>query len=154
MLLHCPVEGDINLIPYTHLWTTSYVPRKCLYCTHFFEGSCMDQLLNKKSEFSLITKTAKGFGENALKQTFEEVRKNFSLLPDCKCFKVVIEGNGNILHLKKCDEISTYFFKQIFDKVEFTWNVYTKSSINREVLVSIIQELPKQVISTRMSGNL
>jgi hypothetical protein len=140
--LHCPVEGDINLIPYTHLWSTSYIARKCLYCTRFFEGDCWIEVWNKKSEFVLTIKTAKGFGENALKQAFEEVRKNFSLMPDCKFFKLVIEGDGNIITLNEFNDISSYFLKRIPDEIEFSSDVYIESLITDEVMVSIVQELP------------
>jgi len=36
----CLVEGPVDPVPYGHLGLQGAVPRKCVTCSHLFEGSC------------------------------------------------------------------------------------------------------------------
>ena len=138
--VNCPVEGELEEVPFYHFGIEGSVPRKCALCPYFFEGECLWQKDKKPSEFSLkITRTTRS-GNNALHEAFQDVISKFSLSPYSVRIILVIEGKLTHTTLAEIQEIVDMFHGTHHER-EIYLRVYLNLSLEG-VKISIVQELP------------
>jgi len=141
--VNCPVEGELEAVPFCHFGIEGSVPRKCTLCPYFFEGECLWQKDKKPSAlFSLkITQTTLS-GNNALHKAFQDVINKFSLLPYSVCILLVIEGKLAHTTLAEIQEIVDVFHRT-YQEREIYLSVYLNSLLEG-VKISIVQELHRE----------
>jgi len=140
--VNCPVEGELEAVPFCHFGIEGSIPRKCTLCPHFFEGECLWQKDKKPSEFSLkITRTTRS-GNNALHEAFQDVISKFSLSPYSVRILLVIEGKLTHTTPAEIQEIVDMFHGTHQER-EIYLRVYPNPSLEG-VKISIVQELPRE----------
>ena len=136
--VNCPVEGELEAVPFCHFGIVGSVPRKCTLCPYFFEEECLWQRDKKPSEFSLkITQTTRS-GNNALYEAFQDVISKFSLSPYSVRILLVIEGKLTHTTLAEIQEVV-----DIHHEREIYLRIYPNPSLEG-VKISIVQELPNR----------
>jgi len=136
--IHCPIEGDLEPVPFSHLGIESSVPRKCALCPYLFEGECLWQA--DKKPFSLEITQAIRSEKDALNKAFQEVISNFSPSPYSVRILLVIEGDLPDTTPAKIREIVDAFHRRHQER-EFGFSVFLNPSLEGEARIYVVQEL-------------
>jgi|GEM_PF-1712338 len=137
--VNCPVEGELDEVPFCHFGIEGSVPRKCTLCPYFFEGECLWQKDKKPSEFSLKITQATCSGNNALHEAFQDVIRKFSLSSYSERILLVIEGKLSHTTIAEMQEIVDMFHDACQER-EICLRVYPNPSLEG-VKIFIVQEL-------------
>ena len=121
---------------FSHTGTDGPIPRKCAFCTRFFEGECLwVKHEGPAGFFTLITERYTHTGKNALQKVLE----NLSLTPGKGRVLLVIEGNPDEITLAGLNE-ALEAIRSVINERELAWDFRPDPSLKRKVRVTVIRE--------------